>query len=414
MASDPAPAGPAGTATASGLTTQEAARRLATDGPNSLPEPARTPPWRELAGQFTHLLAVLLWVAAALALLAGVPALGVAIVAVVVINALFAFGQEYRADRSVERLRSLLPTTTRVRRDGAPRTVDATELVRGDLVLLAAGDRVAADLRLSRAHALTVDESLVTGESEPVHHEDGDPLMAGTFVVQGMGEAVVVATGAATTLAGISAMASAARRPPSPLTVQLAGVVRVVAVLASATGVLLGLSGLVLGLSPTQSFLFGVGVTVALVPEGLLPTVTLSLARGAQLMAGRRALVRRLDAVETLGATTFICTDKTGTLTQNRMAAVEVWTPGGVVTVEGSGYDPTARLTGPPAATGRVTAVAEAAVACVSGRAVARDGRWVPTATRWRLPSTAWRCAAGARRTPGPSPSCGCPTPQTG
>jgi magnesium-transporting ATPase (P-type) len=151
----------------------------------------------------------------------------------------------------------------------------------------------------------------------------------------------------------------------------------VVAVLASATGVLLGLSGLVLGLSPTQSFLFGVGVTVALVPEGLLPTVTLSLARGAQLMAGRRALVRRLDAVETLGATTFICTDKTGTLTQNRMAAVEVWTPGGVVTVEGSGYDPTARLTGPPVATGRVTAVAEAAVACVSGRAVARDGRWV-------------------------------------
>jgi magnesium-transporting ATPase (P-type) len=377
LATDPAPPQASVTARARGLTSQEAVARLARDGPNTLPETSRPPPWRELAGQFTHLLALLLWVAAVLALLGGMPALAVAIVAVVVVNALFAFWQEYRADRSVERLRALLPTATRVRRDGGLRTVDAADLVRGDLVLLSAGDRVAADLQLNRADSLTVDESLVTGESVAVRHEEGDPLMAGTFVVQGMGEATVVATGAGTTLAGISALAGSARRPPSPLTVQLGGVVRVIAVVACTSGAVLGLTGLLLGLSPTQAFLFGVGVTVALVPEGLLPTVTLSLARGAQQMAGRQALVRRLDAVETLGATTFICTDKTGTLTQNRMAVVEVWTPGGVVTVEGVGYEPTARLAGPPAAVGRVADVARSAVACVSGRAVQRDGRWL-------------------------------------
>lgn len=363
---------------APGLSSEEAARRLAADGPNVLPRLARPSPLRALVRQFTHLLALLLWVAAGLALLAGTPALAIAIVVVIVLNALFAFWQEYRADRSAERLRDLLPTETRVRRDGAQRTVDAGELVRGDVVLLRLGDRIAADMRLLEAHALTVDESMVTGESEAVHHDSGQTARAGTFVVQGDAEAEVTATGSATTLAEISALARAAIRPTSPLTLQLNRVVRVVAVIAVATGVGLGLAGLGIGLRPAEAFLFGVGVAVALVPEGLLPTVTLSLARGAQTMAEHQALVRRLDAVETLGATTFICTDKTGTLTQNKMSVVEAWTPQGVVTIDGAGYGPTATISGPRNATALLPGLAAAAVSCVTGRAVLRDGQWRP------------------------------------
>jgi magnesium-transporting ATPase (P-type) len=360
-----------------GLSSGEAAARLARAGRNELPGASRPSPWRELAGQFTHLLAVLLIVAAGLALVAGLPALAIAIAVVVVLNAVFAFWQEYRADRSAERLRALLPAAVRVRRDGGPRSVDASELVPGDLVLLAAGDRVAADLQLVGGHGLKVDESLVTGESEAVPHSLGDALMAGSFVVQGEGEAEVTATGSGTTLAGISELARRADRPPSPLTLQLAGVVRVIAVVACGTGVLLGAAGLMLGLSPTSAFLFAVGVTVALVPEGLLPTVTLSLAHGAQLMARHQALVRRLDAVETLGATTYICTDKTGTLTQNRMSVVEVWTTAGTVTVAGEGYQPLGSVGTTVLERRAVAAAALAAVDCVSGRAVLRDGRWV-------------------------------------
>ncbi|WP_107772604.1 cation-translocating P-type ATPase [Nocardioides sediminis] len=359
-----------------GLTRDEAGRRLAADGPNTLPEPPRPGPLTELARQLTHLLAVLLWIAAVLALLAGMPSLSVAIVVIVLLNGFFAFWQEHRADRSTQRLRALLPTGARVVRDGAAQVVDVTGLVVGDVVLLQAGDRVGADLRLVAARGLTQDESMVTGESGAVPHGPGEALLAGTFVVQGEGTGVVVATGADTTLAGISALASTATRPRSPLTRQLDRVVRIVAVMAALTGLGLGSAALLLGTDPTNAFLFGVGVAVALVPEGLLPTVTLSLARGAQTMAERQALVRRLDAVETLGATTFICTDKTGTITQNRMNVVDVVTSRGRVRVEGEGYHPDGTLAGEPGATALVPAVATAATRCVTGRVVERDDDW--------------------------------------
>jgi calcium-translocating P-type ATPase len=359
-----------------GLTSLEARERLARDGPNVLPEGERRSPWRELAAQLTHLLALLLWVAVVLALLAGMPALSVAIAVIVVLNALFAFWQEHRADRSADRLRRLLPTATRVLRDGRTTTVDASELVVDDIVLLSAGDRIPADLTLEIAHELRCDESMVTGESGGVEHARGDALLGGTFVVQGEGEARVVAVGAGTALARIATLAGSATRSASPLSQQLARVVRVVAVVAAVTGVLLGVGSLFLGLSPTDSFLFGVGVAVALVPEGLLPTVTLSLARGAQLMAGRHALVRRLDAVETLGATTFICTDKTGTLTQNRMAVREVATLHGVVHLTGTGYQPVATVTGSDEARAASREVARAALACVTARVVPHGDTW--------------------------------------
>ncbi|MBJ7356761.1 cation-transporting P-type ATPase [Nocardioides sp.] len=357
-----------------GLTSTEAAERLRRDGPNLLPEPRRASSLRLLAAQLTHLLAVLLWVASGLALLAGMPELAAAILVIIVLNGGFAFWQEHRADRSAQRLRALLPSDTRVVRDGRTVVVQAAGLVVGDVVLLEAGDRVAADLSVVSARSLGMDESMVTGESGSVPRHEGDRLLGGSFVVQGDATCLVAATGTSTTLAGIADLAASAERPPSPLTRQLDRVVRVLAVIATGTGVGLGAVALGLGLTATEAFLFGVGVAVALVPEGMLPTVTLSLARGAQSMAARQALVRRLDAVETLGATTFICTDKTGTLTQNRMNVVEVVTPVGSVTVEGNGYEPVATAVGPRAALDRSRQAALAAVACVTGRVVERTG----------------------------------------
>jgi len=367
--------------TAAGLTSAEAARRLARDGPNLLPEPKRPGLVRLLGAQLTHLLALLLWVAAGLALLAGMPELAVAIVVIILLNGLFAFWQEHRADRSTQRLRALLPSATRVIRDGQPVDVAAADLVIDDVVVLEAGDRVAADLDVLSARGITLDESLVTGESGAVARAVGDRLLAGTFVVQGEATCVVVAIGTDTTLAGISRLAETAARPKSPLTLQINRLVRVIAAMAAITAAGLGVAGVALGLSATNAFLFGVGVAVALVPEGMLPTVTLSMARGAQIMADQNALVRRLDAVETLGATTFICTDKTGTLTQNRMNAVEVITPAGPVTVVGDGYDPVATLDGSEAASALLPAIARAAVACVTGRVVDRTASalgWQP------------------------------------
>jgi calcium-translocating P-type ATPase len=378
------------TSVMAGLSSVEASRRLVADGPNQLPEPRRPSALRHLGKQFTHLLAILLWVASGLALLAGQPALAAAIVVVIVLNAVFAFAQEYRADRSAEQLRSLLPMSARVRRDGQLRVIDASQLVRGDLVVLGPGDRISADLMLTVSHAIAVDESMVSGESVAVQHSAGDPVVAGTFVVQGEGEGVVTAIGADTTLAGIAAMTRRARRPPSPLTVQLNRVVKIIAVMAIITGALLGAAGLGLGLAPTQAFLFAVGVSVALVPEGLLPTVTLSLARGASLMAGRKALVRQLDAVETLGATTYICTDKTGTLTQNRMAVVEVWTPAGTAFLEGTGYEPTARIHASNDVMERMRKAAESALQCVSGRVVQQDTTWVAEGDAMEAAIHAW------------------------
>jgi calcium-translocating P-type ATPase len=328
------------------------------------------------ARQLTHLLALLLWVGAALALLAGMPALAAAIVVIIILNALFAFIQDYRADRSTQKLRAMLPANTRVMRNGLEVLVPVPDLVVDDLLLLTAGDRVGADVELWEARNLTLDESMVTGESGAVPRSPGDRLLAGTFVMGGEGRGRVVATGPRTTIASIAELTSGAERPPSPLTTQLDRVVKIVALIAAGTGIALGGTALLLGLAPTEAFLFGVGVSVALVPEGLLPTVTLSLAHGAQLMAAQQALVRRLDAVETLGATTFICTDKTGTLTQNRMSVVEVVTAAGVVELHGRGYDPVATVTGSPEAVVLASAIAEAALLCVTGRVRQEHDGW--------------------------------------
>ena len=255
--------------------------------------------------------------------------------------------------------------------------IDASELVVDDVVVLAAGDRVSADLRVIEAQALRMDTSLLTGESVPVTVDDGGELFAGTFVVEGEGRALVESTGASTRLAAIAQLTQSGRRPKSPLAHELDRVVRTVAAIAVGVGVAFFGIALAVGSPASDGFLFAIGVTVALVPEGLLPTVTLSLAMGAQRMAERHALIRRFESVETLGSTTFICTDKTGTLTRNEMAVVAVWTPKGAVDIAGAGYDPTAPLSVDEAVLPALRRVGRAAVRCSTGRAVQVDGRWV-------------------------------------
>ncbi|MEU7457010.1 cation-translocating P-type ATPase [Streptosporangium roseum] len=315
----------------SGLTSAEAARRLAEGGANMLPAGRRAPAAVLLLREMVHFFALMLWMAAGLALLAGMPQLALAIVVVVVLNGAFAFVQEYRADKAGQRLRELIPADVRVVRDGHRMMVNAADLVVGDVVLLEAGDRISADLALVEVHALAVNESMLTGESVPLRPCEGATVFAGTFVVEGEAVGVVTATGTRTRLAGVAALTHGTTRPPSPLARQLGRVVQMVAAIALGVGVVFFALSLLLGMAPSTGFLFALGVTVALVPEGLLPTVTLSLARSAQRMAAQKALVRHLEAVETLGSTTFICTDKTGTLTRNEMAVVQVWAPGGVL-----------------------------------------------------------------------------------
>ena len=362
---------------AQGLRSVDARARLVLDGPNALPSPPSPPAWRRLAAQMVHFFALMLWVAGVLAFIANLPQLGVAIFVVIVVNGVFAFVQETRAEHAAERLSDLLPRRAMVLRDGAALEIDAAELVVHDLVLLAAGDRVSADLRVTEAHALLMDTSLLTGESVPVPAAPHDGLFAGTFVVEGEGRAVVEATGANTRLAAIAQLTQVGRRPRSPLAHELDRVVRTVALIAVGVGFAFFGVALVVGSPASDGFLFAIGVTVALVPEGLLPTVTLSLAMGAQRMAGRNALVRRLEAVETLGSTTFICTDKTGTLTRNEMAVVEVWTPAGTAHIASVGYDPTAALHVEDVVASSLRLMARAAVRCSTGRAVQRESGWV-------------------------------------
>ena len=360
--------------TAAGLTSDQAAELLKQAGPNILPAEKPVPQWRKLWGELTHFFALMLWCAAALAFLADLPQLGVAIIVVVLVNGVFAHIQQERAQHAAARLRGLLPADVMVRRDGRVRKVHASELVVNDAVLLTAGDRIPADVILVTAQACAVDESMLTGESDPVPKTAGDSAWGGTFLVNGDAEATVNATGAGTRLAGISTLTSGAVPPPTPLSLELRRIVRVVASVALAIGALFFLVSLLVGIEWRNSFLFAIGVAVALVPEGLLPTVTLSLAMGAQRMASRNALVRNLEAVETLGSTTFICTDKTGTLTQNRMNAVEVVTCKGTVSIVGEGYNPDGAVQGDGQEKAAETALA--ALAASQGRAELHDGQW--------------------------------------
>jgi calcium-translocating P-type ATPase len=324
----------------SGLTRREAARRLRQHGANEIRRREGAGHARALAQQFTHPLALLLWAAGALALVADLAPLAAAIVGVIVLNAGFAFLQELQAERATEALSEFLPTRVRVRRGGADDVVDARELVNGDVVLIAEGDRVSADARLIDGD-VEVDMSPLTGESQPVARsaasrrrggtrlEAEELVFAGTLCTGGEAVGVVYATGMATELGRIAALSQRVRTEVSPLQVQVNRAARLIALVAVvAGGLFLPIGTIFAGLPFNDALTFAIGLLVANVPEGLLPTITLALAVGVRRMARRRALVKRLTAVETLGSTDVICTDKTGTLTEGRMALELLWADG--------------------------------------------------------------------------------------
>ncbi len=327
-----------------GLSQREAVRRLAVYGLNEVRRRERSSPARQVTRQLAHPLALLLWVASVLAFVAGMPVLGWAILAVIVVNAAFALLQEHQAERAVEALAAYLPDRAHVIRDGRPQAVNVAQLVPGDLVVLEEGDKVPADARLIDG-ALEIDLSMLTGESAPVDRvaspaEVGVELLrepnlvfSGTTCVGGQAQAVVYATGGHTELGRIAALSQRTPRQESPLETQVKKVAWLIAAVAVGMGVVFLLVGLLVGLPLTDALMFAIGLLVANVPEGLLPTITLALAVGVRLMARRGAVVKRLSAVETLGSTNVICTDKTGTLTQNRMRLQTIWTAqSGIVT----------------------------------------------------------------------------------
>ena len=337
-----------------GLTGSVAAARFAVYGPNRLEADRRRPAWAVLAGQFTNAMSAVLAAAAVVTVLIGDVEDAVVIGAIVALNGAAGFIQEYRAERAVAALRRMAGDRATVRRDGISVEVPAADLVPGDVVLIAAGDIVPADLRLSEAHALRVAEAALTGESEPVAKGvdslpdlDGSVVgdlvnmaFRGTAVTYGRAVGLVVATGQDTELGRIAALLHSHSETPTPLERRLQGLARRMAVSAVAIcAVALGI-GVARGEAVHIMFLTAVSLAVAAIPEGLPAVITVALALGAQRMARRSALIRKLTAVETLGSVNVICTDKTGTLTQNRMAAEKVWTQAGEFHIEGHGYDP--------------------------------------------------------------------------
>lgn len=331
---------------ADGLSDAEAARRLAEFGPNRVEETRREPVWIALAREFSHFFALILWLAAILALFAehyepgqGMLELGLAIIGVIVVNGLFSFWQAHRAERALAALRGLLPQQVELVRAGRTHTLPADEIVPGDILLLGEGDLVPADCRLIEAFGVRVNLATVTGESLPRARtaepdETTDPLaahdilLAGTAIVSGQCRALAYATGMRTEFGRIAHLTQTAGETESPLQREIRRVSRFVAALAAALGAVFFVIGQAIGLPFWASFMFAVGIIVANVPEGLLPTVTLALAMATQRMARRNALVRHLPAVETLGSATVILTDKTGTLTQNRMSVRELFVGG--------------------------------------------------------------------------------------
>jgi calcium-translocating P-type ATPase len=334
---------------ASGLDAAEAARRLAACGANELRRAARRSLAARLAAQLTGFFAVLLWIGGALAFLVGSPEAGWAIFGVIVVNGVFSFVQEYRAERAIEALQALLPRRIAVRRDGTAVTIDLTAVVPGDVVELAEGDHVPADGRILAAAGLRVDQSALTGEAQPVFKlplradgrenvprlERSELVFAGTSVVAGAGTLLVTATGMDTEVGGIAGLTAAVEETASPLQRELARATRVVTILAVAIGAGAFVSSVATRrLALGEAMLFALGVIVANVPEGLLPTLSLSLALAVQRLARAGTLMKRLSAVETLGEATVICTDKTGTLTLGTMVVRHLWVDGRVIAGE--------------------------------------------------------------------------------
>lgn len=339
----------------SGLTAREAARRQLVYGPNTLTRAGGRRWPGELLAQFTQPLAILLALAAVLAWIGGTPALSIAVVAVILLNAGFAFVQEMQAERAVEALAAFLPPTARVVRDRVRSDIEAKDLVPGDILIVAEGDRICADARIIEG-TVTLDLSSLTGESLPVTRspepspndvsllEAHELLFSGTTCTGGEAEAVVTRTGMHTELGRIATLSQRGHTERSPLESQVRRVTWIIAAVAVVIGAAFLPIGVAAGLGWAAAISFSIGLIVANVPEGLLPTITLALAGGVRELARGGAVVKRLSAVETLGSTTVICTDKTGTLTENRMRVTRLWLADREVAAEQAVHDPQAAL----------------------------------------------------------------------
>ncbi|WP_409623347.1 cation-translocating P-type ATPase [Tepidimonas sp.] len=388
---------------ARGLSAADAATRLEHHGENRLAETPPVPLWRRVARQFDNLLIWVLLAAAAITVAIGHGIDAVVIVAVVMLNVTIGLIQEGKAERALAAIRNLLAPRAHVWRDGHLVEIDAAHLVPGDIVQAAAGDSLAADLRWLQVHELQVDEAALTGESVPVEKR-ADPVpvaamlgdrrsmgYAGTLVTRGQGRGVVVATAMGTEMGRIGRLLQDVGDTTTPLVRQMAQLGRWITLAVLAAAALLFVFGWrVRGLPALDTFMAAVGLAVAAIPEGLPAIMTITLAIGVQRMAQRRAIVRRLPAVETLGCVTVICSDKTGTLTRNEMTVQQVALADGLVDVEGVGYAPTgALLRGDvPLQPAELWREAPALLALAEGAALCNDAELLQGeggATDWRL-----------------------------
>ena len=381
-----------------GLTASEANDYLQCFGPNTLRKIRKKPLYIKFLSNFTHLMAILLWAGGIVAFIAQMPQLGVAVWMVNVINGIFSFWQEYRAEKAAEALLKLLPHQVRVLRDNREEMIPAENLVPGDVLLLSEGDHISADGRLVEDADLKIDQSTLTGESHTVHKtremvlqpglshiEMPNLVFPGTYMVSGTGKAVVFTTGMKTEFGRIASLTQSLEDEQSPLQKEMIYVTRVVTFVAVGIGLVFFLLMVALtGVTVAADFIFALGMIVAFVPEGLLPTVTLALAKGSQRMAQRNALIKRLSAVETLGCTSVICTDKTGTLTQNEMTVRNLWVAHRNLAVTGVGYAPEGTILDgempvPPSIAGDLSMLLTAASLCNNARLVPPDtatGQW--------------------------------------
>lgn len=335
---------------ADGLSQAEADQRLKKYGKNAIKKAAAESEWKAFFKNFTSMMAILLWISGFIAIVSGTLELGIAIWLVNIINGLFSFWQERAAKRATDALNNMLPTYVDVIRDGKKKQIDSKDLVPGDVFVLQAGDAIPADARIISASSMQVDQSALNGESVPesktVKYDPGEGSYAesnlvysGTTVGVGTARAIAFATGMKTEFGRIASLTQKQSTTSSPLTAELNRLTKQLSIIAITIGAIFFVAAIFFVKYPlAKAFIFALGMIVAFIPEGLLPTVTLSLAQGVRRMAKKHALVKELNSVETLGETTVICSDKTGTLTQNQMTIHYIWTPAGEYRVTGNGY----------------------------------------------------------------------------
>lgn len=341
-----------------GLSNAEAKQRVALYGRNVISEPPEPPVWMKFIVHINHPMAWLLWVAGIVALFIGQYSLGLIVWGVVLINAGFSYWQEFRAGRAVSALKEMLPPQARVLRDGEEIYISAGDLVPGDVLILAEGDNIPADARVIDEYGLRANNAALTGEAMPARKmadaslregltevEQPNLVFAGTSIFSGTGKAVVYATGMLTQFGRIANLTQAVREEPSLLQQDMSRITRMITFVALGIGIVVFfVSVLESKMAQSHALFLAIGLIVAIVPEGLMPTVTLTLSKAVQRLARKDVLVKKMAVVETLGTTSIICTDKSGTLTQNQMTVSDIWVGGHKFNVSGVGYEPNGKL----------------------------------------------------------------------